>query len=150
MVAGRDPRFQRLAKASRDKLEKRTCRQENPTAHSTRDRSTPRIQSKTWNYHGQGPSTTWRRKETEASFRKTTKGDGRIQVHSVHFPTDCRGKAGGKTISEPYRTRFVSSLFGWNEPLVRSDPNGSSSPIAPRINSITRLISELRSETSDS
>ena len=150
MVARRDPRFQRLAKASRNKLEKRTRRQENPTAHSTRDRSTPRIQSKTWNYHGQGPSTTWRRKETEASFRKTTKGDGRIQVHSVHFPTDCRGKAGGKTISEPYRTRFVSSLFGWNEPLVRSDPNGSSSPIAPRINSITRLISELRSETSDS
>jgi hypothetical protein len=148
MVARRDPRFQRLAKASRNKLEKRTCRQENPTAHSTRDRSTPRIQSKTWNYHGQSPSTTWRRKETEASFRKTSKGDGRIQVYSVHFPTDCRGKAGGKKISEPYRTRFLPSLFGWNEPLVRSDPNGSSSPIAPRINTITRLISELRPDTS--
>jgi hypothetical protein len=133
MVARRDPRFQRLAKTSRNKLEKRTRSQENPTAHSTRDRSTPRIQSKTWNYHGQSPRTTWRRKEAKTSFWKTTKGDGSLQVHAVHFPTDCRGKTCSKEISEPYRTRFLSSLFGRNEPLVRSDPNGSTSPINPRI-----------------
>jgi hypothetical protein len=132
-VARWHTRLQRLAQASSNKLEERTRREESPQTHPTCDRQTPRIQSETRNCHGQSPRTTWGREEAKASFWKKAEGNGSLQIHQVHFSSESGRATGSEKISELDCTGFLSSLFGRDESLVRSNPHGPSSPRAATI-----------------
>jgi hypothetical protein len=132
-VARWHTRLQGLAQASSNKLEERTRREESPQTHPTCDGQTPRIQSKTRNCHGPSPCKTWGREEAKARFRKKAEGHGSLQIHQVYFSSESGRATGSEKISEFDCTGFLSSLFGRNESLVRSNPHGPASSRAATI-----------------